>query len=174
MNKKYAVLALVLLAVIMMAPVSASAAASQGVLSVPISGTALTKATGITAPITGTFNITGFAVQNGKLVATGTVNFLLNGVQHVLQVVVQITNATGSCPILTLDIGAIHLDLLGLVVDLAPVHLTITAQSGPGNLLGNLLCAIADLLNNNGGLGNLLGGLLNQLATLLNQLLGQL
>src|SRR6476620_698340 len=107
-NKKYALLALLLLAVFIMAPGSASAANSQGVLSVPISGTALTKATGVTAPIAGTFNITGFGVQNGKLVATGTVNFLLNGVQNVLQAVGQVTSATGSCPILTLDIGAIH------------------------------------------------------------------
>lgn len=51
------------------------------------------------------------------------------------------------CPILDLDIGAIHLDLLGLVVDLAPIHLDITAVSGPGRLLGNLLCALVGLLD---------------------------
>ena len=54
-----------------------------------------------------------------------------------------------ACPILRLDIGRIHLDLLGLVIDLAPIHLNITAQSGPGKLLGNLLCALANLLNAN-------------------------
>src|SRR5947208_12328029 len=127
-----------------MAPVSASAA--QGIISMPVGGTALIKATGATVPINGTFNITGFAVKNGSLVATGNVNFLQDGVQQVAQAVAPVTSATGSCPILNLDIGAIHLDLLGLVVDLAPVHLTITAQSGPGNLLGNLLCAVANLL----------------------------
>ncbi len=81
------------------------------------------------------------------------------------------TKAT--CQILTLDIGAIHLDLLGLVVDLAPVHLNITAQSGPGNLLGNLLCSIAGLLNPQTGLLNLLDNLTN-LLNLLNQLNGLL
>jgi hypothetical protein len=54
-----------------------------------------------------------------------------------------------TCTILTLDIGAIHLDLLGLVIDLAPIHLNVTAQSGPGRLLGNLLCTLANLLNAN-------------------------
>ncbi len=45
-----------------------------------------------------------------------------------------------SCQILFLDLGPIHLNLLGLVVDLSEVKLLITAQPGPGNLLGNLLC----------------------------------
>ena len=47
------------------------------------------------------------------------------------------------------------------------VHLNITAQSGPGELVGNLLCAIANLLN--GGLP--LNTVLGQIAALLNQLL---
>ncbi|HEY1155906.1 MAG TPA: ABC transporter substrate-binding protein, partial [Arthrobacter sp.] len=72
--------------------------------------------------------------------------------------------ATGSCKILDLTLGPLHLDLLGLVVDLYQVHLTITAQPGNGNLLGNLLCSVANLLN--GGTG------LTGLANLLNQLLG--
>jgi len=75
----------------------------------------------------------------------------------------------GSCSILDLDIGAIHLDLLGLVVDLAPIHLDITAISGAGNLLGNLLCAVAGLLDPNGFLNGLIGTL-TQLLDLLNQI----
>jgi len=74
-----------------------------------------------------------------------------------------------SCGILDLDIGAIHLDLLGLVVDLAPIHLDITAVSGAGNLLGNLLCAVAGLLDPNGFLNGLIGTL-TQLLDLLNQI----
>ena len=54
-----------------------------------------------------------------------------------------------------------HLDLLGLVVDLAPIHLDVTAVPGAGNLLGNLLCAVAGLLDPN-----------TFLADFLNQLLG--
>ncbi len=54
----------------------------------------------------------------------------------------------GSCSILELDIGAIFIDLLGLQISLAPIALDIVAQRGAGNLLGNLLCAIAGLLGN--------------------------
>jgi len=74
-----------------------------------------------------------------------------------------------SCGILDLDIGAIHLDLLGLVVDLAPIHLDITAVPGAGNLLGNLLCAVAGLLDPNGFLTDLINNL-TQLLNLLNQI----
>jgi hypothetical protein len=55
----------------------------------------------------------------------------------------------GACDILTLVLSPLHLDLLGLVVDLKQGILTITGQTGAGNLLGNLLCAIAGLLDNN-------------------------
>jgi len=75
----------------------------------------------------------------------------------------------GPCGILDLDIGAIHLDLLGLVVDLAPIHLDITAVSGAGNLLGNLLCAVAGLLDPTSGLLTLINNLA-QLLDLLNQI----
>jgi hypothetical protein len=50
------------------------------------------------------------------------------------------------------------------------VHLNITAQQGPGNLLGNLLCAVAGLLDGPTGVN----AILRQIATLLNQLLGAL
>jgi len=51
------------------------------------------------------------------------------------------------CPILHLDLGPLNLHLLGLNVHLNRVILDITATSGPGNLLGNLLCSVANLLN---------------------------
>ena len=76
--------------------------------------------------------------------------------------------AAPACDVLNLVLGPLHLDLLGLVVDLNRVVLNIVAQSGAGNLLGNLLCAVAGLLD--GGLGGLLGRITN----LLNQILGQL
>ncbi len=68
----------------------------------------------------------------------------------------------GGCSILDLTLGPLHLDLLGLVVDLNQVHLTITGQTGNGQLLGNLLCGLANALNGNGG----------GLANILNKLLG--
>jgi hypothetical protein len=80
----------------------------------------------------------------------------------------EITQST--CDILTLNLGPLHLDVLGLVVDLNRVILTITAEQGPGNLLGNLLCALAGLLD--GGLP--LGTIGDTLANLLNRIFGQL
>jgi len=56
------------------------------------------------------------------------------------------------------------------VIDLNQVVLNITAQPGPGNLLGNLLCAVANLLNGGGGLS----AVLNQIVALLNQILAAL
>jgi hypothetical protein len=90
----------------------------------------------------------------------------------------QTAQATAGCQVLDLVLGPLHLDLLGLVVDLNQVHLNITAQPGSGNLLGNLVCAIANLLNGSGsgtgGAGATLATLVNSLATMLNNLLAML
>lgn len=72
-----------------------------------------------------------------------------------------------TCDILTLVLGPLHLDVLGLVIDLNQLVLTITAVSGAGNLLGNLLCAVAGLLDQTA-----LAGLNQILADLLNAILG--
>jgi hypothetical protein len=58
------------------------------------------------------------------------------------------------------------LNLLGLQVNLNQVVLDITAQPGSGNLLGNLLCSVAGLLNTNGPL--------QQVTAALNNILGAL
>jgi len=58
-------------------------------------------------------------------------------------------------PILDLHINAIHLDLLGLKVDTSNICLDITASSGQGQLLGNLLTGVANLLNTGGALPTL-------------------
>lgn len=75
----------------------------------------------------------------------------------------------GSCDILSLVLGPLHLDLLGLQIDLNQVVLEITAQTGAGNLLGNLLCAITGLLDA-GSLGQQVVNLLNQLIGILGSL----
>jgi len=72
-----------------------------------------------------------------------------------------------TCNILNLVLAPLHLDLLGLNVDLSQVVLTITAQSGAGNLLGNLLCAVTHLLDGPAplaGLTNLLNSILGVLS----------
>lgn len=48
-----------------------------------------------------------------------------------------------TCPILNLVLGPLHLDLLGLVVDLNQVHLTIVAEP-TGGVLGSLFCGLAN------------------------------
>lgn len=76
---------------------------------------------------------------------------------------------TAQCEILNLVLGPLDLNLLGLEIHLSQVVLDIIARPGPGQLLGNLLCAVAGLLD-----GGPLAGLLGQLRTLLNQILGLL
>jgi hypothetical protein len=67
----------------------------------------------------------------------------------------------GSCEILNLVLGPIYLDLLGLVIETNQIELNIRAERGAGNLLGNLLCAVAGLLD--GGPAAGLSGLLNRI-----------
>jgi hypothetical protein len=128
---------------------------------------------GISIPITtaqsggvldGVLTITGFTVNSaGQVVANGTFTgtAVIDGiVQTISTTVTSVVSTSGSCTILDLTLGPLHLDLLGLVVDLNQVHLQITAESGPGNLLGNLLCAVAHLLDSS-AVGNALANLLN-------------
>jgi hypothetical protein len=77
--------------------------------------------------------------------------------------------AAGTCQILNLVLGPLDLNLLGVVIHLNRVHLNITAHTGPGNLLGNLLCGLAGLLN-----GVPVSGLLARLTNVLNRILGAL
>lgn len=76
--------------------------------------------------------------------------------------------AAASCNILHLVLGPLNLNLLGVTVHLNRVVLDITAHSGSGNLLGNLLCAVAHLLDNTSpSLTDLL-----KLSSLLNRIIG--
>lgn len=81
----------------------------------------------------------------------------------------RVASSAAACDILNLVLGPLDLNILGLRVQLNQVVLDITAVPGAGNLLGNLLCAVAGLLD-----GTPLAGLLGQLQTLLNQILGAL
>jgi hypothetical protein len=130
-----------------------------------------------TGAVAGTFDVTRFTVAEGQLMAIGTFAGTVtdaggNVVQGTQQIAlpVDLAQSEGSCQILDLVLGPLELDLLGLEVFLDTVHLNITAQQGPGNLLGNLLCAVAGLLDGQTGLN----AILRQIANLLNQLLGAL
>lgn len=137
----------------------------------------------------GTATITSFASDGANLLALGTLTGIVTDGDLVVRSVVSnfsvpVTVPTRStstanrnaaaaaaitpqavCGILNLQLGPIHLDLLGLVLDTNQINVTLNAVPGAGNLLGNLLCAVANLLN--GGIG----GALNQIVALLNQIL---
>ncbi|MGH3507895.1 MAG: hypothetical protein ACRDO2_11895 [Nocardioidaceae bacterium] len=76
--------------------------------------------------------------------------------------------AGGSCQILDLVLGPLDLNLLGLKVHLNRIVLHIEADPGPGALLGNLLCAVAGLLDGTGLLEQLrLSNVLNRILSIL-------
>jgi hypothetical protein len=174
MSRLSAFLAAAVLAITaFVAPAPASAAQGTSAFSLPIQ-TATSDGN-----FTGTLRITGFAVQNNTLVATGTVTGTVAGVTGLRGIVRTvtlpvITSTSGkmagvkalSCDILHLELGPLDLDLLGLVVHLDRVVLDVSAVPGAGNLLGNLLCSVTNLLNG--------GGALSQIANLLNQILALL
>lgn len=148
------------------APVtSVQAAPSVPTVNVPITGTTANGGTFL-----GNLAINRFAVQNGNLVAIGTLTGTLtdalgNVLGSVTQAVAVPVTAQGTCDILHLTLGPLDLNLLGLMVHLDRVVLDITAQQG-GGLLGDLLCSVADLLNNNSSLtalANLLNNILRAL-----------
>lgn len=148
------------------APAAAQPAASP--LPVPITGLPLLGGT-----FSGVFNLAEFAVQNGALAAVGTLTGTLKdalgnvvGTVTDLPLTLPVTQATGTCDILHLELGPLDLNLLGLMVHLDKVVLDITAEQGSGNLLGNLLCAVAHLLDSNAAP--------QALANLLNHILGAL
>ncbi|MFD0689005.1 hypothetical protein [Actinomadura fibrosa] len=150
-------------------PASAAprAAAPAPLDSVPVSGTTEDGST-----FTGTVVPTAFTSQgrqvlvNGDL--TGTLRDSSGTTTEVTRTPVSLPVAlpAATCPILHLTLGPLDLNLLGLTVHLDRVVLDITAISGPGNLLGNLLCAIAGLLDGTGDLSGL-AALLAQLNALL-------
>jgi hypothetical protein len=125
--------------------------------------------------LSGLVTITNFVNQNGQLVAQGTFNGTFTNAAGVVTTLSQaitapLTNLSASCPILNLVLGPIHLDILGLVVTVPnPIVLNITAVPGAGNLLGNLLCAVSNLLN-----GGSLTGILDTLVADLNSILAAL
>jgi hypothetical protein len=152
-----------------------ASAKPQGHMRAPVTGTFRTKSGRGT--FTGKFVPKKFSVANGVLEATGLLTGTLTapngtklGTVHrtiTLPVDTNAANANAApvCNVLNLVLGPLHLNLLGLVVHLNRVHLTITAIPGAGQLLGNLLCAIANLLNGSGNLSHI-AALLNRVLTL--------
>jgi hypothetical protein len=107
----------------------------------------------------GTYAIKRFSTSGGGLVSVGTLSGRLGNRRVVERGVrmpaalsggataAQVPPIPGACEILNLRLGPINLDLLGLVVRTNRIHVRIDAVPGPGNLLGNLLCAITGILD---------------------------
>ena len=162
---------------VLAAPVAAAKPATGGLLTgINVSGPLADGGTFV-----GDLTIESLALVNGVLTATGnvtgTATQVIDGVTTTTSIDQTFTGAVldllngGSaarCDVLFLDLGPINLDLLGLVVDLSAVQLDVYAVPGAGNLLGNLLCSVAGLLD--GGLGGVTG-LLENLIDQINRLL---
>ena len=189
------VAALLSLALVVGTPVSAGAAvrtpshtvakSDAGTMKSYVHGTASRGRT-----VVGSFTPRKFVTKSGRLWAVGKLNVVTRGpgkdlhrVKYGVALPVKrgsVANvgsfgsgsrmpsaaALGSCDVLNLVLGPLDLNLLGLKVHLDKVVLDITAVAGAGNLLGNLLCAVAGLLNG----ASAVGGLLNGIAALLNRL----
>jgi hypothetical protein len=149
---------------------------------------AVTGTTSDGRTVTGKFTPSKFQVVNKKLVAKGVLAGKISGgdkaprtfkrsvAMPVQDVVAGSPTAGGrtaapaiSCDVLNLVLGPLDLNLLGLEVHLNQVVLDIIGTTGAGNLLGNLLCAVAGLLDGGGPLGQI-AGLLNQILAILNGL----
>ena len=179
---------------LILAPAAARAANPHN----PMQGVAVAGTSADGNVFKGTMDVLGFVNDGGVVKAIANLNGTLTSAAGVAQ---QVANAivlmpvntagatagglggaaptraataaatTASCQILHLDLGPLDLNLLGLNVHLNEVVLDITAVPGAGNLLGNLLCGVANLLNGF-NLGNILGtALANTLTTLLNNIL---
>jgi hypothetical protein len=177
--RKLGTLVAIMCAAILVVPVAAGAQTpaksvrATSLTSIPLKGTVQSNG----KSFTGRYTVDRFVTRNGKAYAIGTVTGKI-GNRSVSKSNVAIpakvarstssAKAAATCPVLHLDLGPLNLNLLGLTVHLNQVVLDINAVSGPGNLLGNLLCGVANLLNGNSLLGNQIAPLLN----IVNQLLG--
>ncbi len=113
------------------------------------------------------------------LQSQGRLDQFLAGLTSLLdQVLDRITANTATpaatCQVLSLALGPINLDLLGLVVELddcanGPVTVDITAIPG-GGLLGDLLCSLSNLLRNQHASTNAIQTLLFRISRLLGGL----
>jgi hypothetical protein len=153
--------------------VAAQGGAVGSGVNVPVTGS------GSGATFAGVLNIQRFARSGSQIFAVGTITGVLTTTDSARNVIRQVrvpldraasgpgeVSIAAVCQILSLVLGPLNLDLLGLVIDLDQVVLNIDAVSGAGNLLGNLLCAVTGLLDGV-GVTQLLTNLLNQILAIL-------
>ena len=182
--RKVGVVLAVVCAALLIVPVAAGAQTAPAtsiqttsLAHIPVSGKARNG-----KAFTGYYDVSQFVTRAGKTYAVGTLTGKLgNRAVRRSNVAIpvsmdnpttgstrQVASPAATCPVLNLVLGPLHLNLLGLNVDLNQVVLNVTAVSGAGNLLGNLLCSVANLLGNPALPTQQLTGLLNILQQLLN------
>jgi hypothetical protein len=150
---------------------SVALAAPKPLRKVPVVGTVNGDA------FTGNLRIDRIETDGSQLVASGEVKGKISGInnsitQSFTNVPVALLDADdpGVCDLLFLDIQPITLDLLGLQLELSRITLDLDAVPGAGNLVGNLLCAVAGLFDGL-DLGAILSGVLGNILEALNGLL---
>lgn len=154
-------MALAFLGAFVFAPLATTAAPDRGG-SATLTGTGV-DANGVSQDFAWALSDLSATVNDaGEVLIAGTVTDATGATASFSDALLQ----SASCDILNLVLGPLDLNLLGLQIDLAQVVLDITAVPGPGNLLGNLLCAVAGLLDG-GGPGGAIANLLNRLFGLL-------
>ena len=178
MKARLGLLAMAACAVVLLAPATVGAQAPAGLTKVvPVSGKSKSG-----KQFNGTYAINRFTTSGGSLVSVGTLKGRLGnrrvterGVRMPATLSSGVTSASAqpplppipnACEILDLRLGPITLDLLGLVVRTNRIQVRIDAVPGPGNLLGNLLCAITGLLDPQATAANQLAPALNAILAL--------
>jgi hypothetical protein len=129
----------------------------------------------------GTYTIDRFIAKGNQLYAVGDVTGKLKGKKVTKRNVripaalatgaqaAQIPPIPNACQVLNLTLGPINLNLLGLSVRTNQIDLRIEAIPGAGNLLGNLLCAITNLLNPSAAPPSQIAQALNAILALLSR-----
>ena len=149
------------------APDASAADYTADFTAIPVTGTIPS----IDGVFDGTVDIQKLALQNGDVVADGTLTGTLadsagDAIETVADTPIALpVDESKSCQILDLSLGALDLNVLGLVVHLDAIHLDVTGETGDGDLLGSLLCMVANLLN--GSSSSLLQPLVNELNQIL-------
>jgi len=77
-----------------------------------------------------------------------------------------------TCQVVDIALGPVNVDVLGFQIALSPITLNLSGVTGTP--LGDLVCAVSDLLGNVAGLVNLLNSVLGLLTGLLGGLTGGL
>jgi hypothetical protein len=103
--------------------------------------------------------------ERGELIHPASLSSLDYGARVILA-------QASTCGVLHLALGAVNLNLLGVVVATTPV--TIDINGDTGGPLGNLVCTVLATLNNVVGLVKLLNSLLGVVTGLLGGLTGGL